>query len=480
MTTEIAILDPNQMQAAIDYAERLAYSGLIPDVYQGRPANILWAMEYGRTLGLSTLAAINGVNVIKGKPTASAGLIGALVRRAGHKLRVGYDAATMTGWAEIVRCDDPEFVFRSQWDLERAVEAELCTIKDGRPFAVDSKGNTLPWKKFYPSMVKARATTEVARDACEEVLFGLHYTPEEMGAEVDEDGAPVPQAPREQAAAEQDGPPLATKPQKTKLAILCKEKRGVNERAERLAVVCEVIGREIASSDELTLAEASRAIEILGAEDDFIADAETVPDAPEDVQNRLIALLEQRLDLTDHDDRMRWITGELNRHVATAADLTLPEATGLIERLEATPERAQPWDNQPQVPPPDDDAAPTTAELYAALDHGEPAVAADAAAILVERGLPLQAAAPPPSASWSHRMLEDRGSPLRDDDRARVVAETIDEIAAVETESGLGEIGARVQEAYRAKRLRTADTNLINKAYARRMGELRGRVGADA
>lgn len=386
MTTEIAILDPNQMQAAIDYAERLAYSGLIPDVYQGRPANILWAMEYGRTLGLSTLAAINGVNVIKGKPTASAGLIGALVRRAGHKLRVGYDAATMTGWAEIVRCDDPEFVFRSQWDLERAVEAELCTIKDGRPFAVDSKGNTLPWKKFYPSMVKARATTEVARDACEEVLFGLHYTPEEMGADVDEDGAPVPQAPREHTTAAQEGLALATKPQKTKLAILCKEKRGVNERAERLAVVCEVIGREIASSDELTLAEASRAIEILGAEDDFIADAETVPDAPQDVQNRLIALLEQRLDMTDHDDRMRWITSELNRHVATAADLTLTEASGLIERLEATPERAQPWDEQPQVPPATD--APARPE--AAQPRGETARA----------------------ASWSHRMAADRGTPL--------------------------------------------------------------------
>ena len=40
-------------------------------------------------------------------------------------------------------------------------------------------------------MLKARAITQCARDACEEALFGLHYTPEELGAEVDEDGVVV-------------------------------------------------------------------------------------------------------------------------------------------------------------------------------------------------------------------------------------------------------------------------------------------------
>ena len=40
-------------------------------------------------------------------------------------------------------------------------------------------------------MLKSRAITQCARDACEEVLFGLHYTPEELGANVDEDGVVV-------------------------------------------------------------------------------------------------------------------------------------------------------------------------------------------------------------------------------------------------------------------------------------------------
>jgi hypothetical protein len=179
------------MGAKMKYAEMLAKSGLLPRDYRHNPANVLFGVEYGQMLGLQPMAAITGIHVIDGKPTASAGLISALVRRAGHKLRVGYDASKMTGWAEIVRADDPGYTFRSEWDLERAVTAELCTIKDGKPLALDSKGKSLPWRKFYPSMTKARAITEVARDACEEVLFGLHYTPEELGATVDGDGSVI-------------------------------------------------------------------------------------------------------------------------------------------------------------------------------------------------------------------------------------------------------------------------------------------------
>ena len=179
------------MSAKLKYAEMLAKSGLLPKDYRYNPANVLYGVEYGQMLGLQPMAAITGIHVIEGKPTASAGLISALVRRAGHKLRVGYDLTKMTGWAEIVRSDDPGYTFRSEWNLDRAVTAELCTIKNGKPFALDSKGKPLPWQKFYPSMTKARAITEVARDACEEILFGLHYTPEELGAAVDGDGSVI-------------------------------------------------------------------------------------------------------------------------------------------------------------------------------------------------------------------------------------------------------------------------------------------------
>lgn len=374
MSTELAILDANQMQAAVDYAERLAYSGLIPDVYQGKPANVLWAIEFGRTLGLSTLAAINGVNVIKGKPTASAALISALVRRAGHKMRIGYNAATMTGWAEIVRVDDPDFTFRSEWDLERAVEAELCKIKDGKPYAVDSKGNTLPWKKFYPSMVKARATTEVARDACEEVLFGLHYTPEELGAVVDDDGSVItvrqepaytPQdaadalarkaeremvdiAPRQQQGQRNpfdpdfDLPPTlgtasaskATNAQLGKIAILVGEKRGVSGKSEeartaRLAILSAMVGHELTTGSDMTLREAQEVIDSLELEPNHVADLEIVEDTPPLPESQLHADLTLAIQEVETEVELTAVLTSVEGAVA-GGELTPDQGNGLL------------------------------------------------------------------------------------------------------------------------------------------------------
>jgi hypothetical protein len=177
-TTDVARAEPGQsvsLRTSMDYAQALAQSNLLPAQYRLKPANVLWALEYGKTIGLTPMAAITGVHVIEGKPTASAGLISGLVRRAGHRLRVRGDETSAV--AEIVRCDDPEYTFRAEWTIDRARTAGLAG-KD-------------VWKKYPAAMLKARAVAECARDACEEVLFGLHYTPEELGAEVNEDGEVV-------------------------------------------------------------------------------------------------------------------------------------------------------------------------------------------------------------------------------------------------------------------------------------------------
>ena len=150
----------------INYAKALAEATLLPQAYRKAPANVLLAMEYGEALGLSPIAAIQGVNIIDGKPTASAQLIGSLVRRAGHRLRVEADDTGTWAEAIIIRSDDPDYTFRSRWDLKRAEFAGLL-----------GKG---AWKQYPSAMLKARAITEVARDACPEALSGVAYTPEEI------------------------------------------------------------------------------------------------------------------------------------------------------------------------------------------------------------------------------------------------------------------------------------------------------------
>lgn len=188
--TELAIRQPANLDGSVRFAQLLADADLLPKQFVGKPANVLYAIEYGRTLGITPVAAITGIHVIEGKPSASSGLIGALVRQAGHKLRVKSDGAT-TATAQIVRADDPDFTYECTWTLERAEQAGLCEIKNNKPHARDYKNRPTAWEKYPAAMLKARAITEVARDACEDVLFGLHYTPEELGAIVNQDGEPV-------------------------------------------------------------------------------------------------------------------------------------------------------------------------------------------------------------------------------------------------------------------------------------------------
>jgi hypothetical protein len=178
----------HSLQGKMQYARLLATSGLLPKAYQRNPANVLWALEYAEALHISPVVAMMSIHVIEGKPSAGAGLISGLVRREGHKLRLRGDSNSAT--CEIIRSDDPDYTFSFTWDMKRAQVAGL-TGKDN-------------WKKNPAAMLQARATTECARAACQDVLFGLVYTPEELGSTLLDDelaataGATLPP----QAAAE--------------------------------------------------------------------------------------------------------------------------------------------------------------------------------------------------------------------------------------------------------------------------------------
>lgn len=161
---------PTALDERVKFAQLLARASLLPTAYRDKPANVLLAMEYADALGLSPIAAIQGIHVVDGKPTASAQLIGALIRRAGHRMRVTVAPDGQSARAEIVRSDDPDFVFVSEWTMARAEAAGLT-----------GKGT---WKQYAANMLKARAITEVGRDACPEVLAGVPYTPEELGDDV--------------------------------------------------------------------------------------------------------------------------------------------------------------------------------------------------------------------------------------------------------------------------------------------------------
>jgi len=180
----------------IEYCQWLAKSDLLPRQYREKPANVLWAIEYGDAVGLSGVVAINGVHVIEGKPSPAASTAAALVRSKGHKLRVWFDprvegAEFGAAFAELTRRDDPDFTFRASWSVEDSLRAEICKLEGGQLLQWSSKhskwqvGN---WQKFTRQMCKARALGEVCRDGAQDVLLGLIYLAEE-NPDVELDGS---------------------------------------------------------------------------------------------------------------------------------------------------------------------------------------------------------------------------------------------------------------------------------------------------
>lgn len=187
-TTDLATVNVQaqmkELEVKREWCQMMAGGDMLPRQYREKPANLLYAVEYADQLGIPRINALTSIHVIEGKPSASADLIAALVRKAGHRLRVstqGHGRQTVVT-ASVWRADDPDFEFRVIWNWQRAEDAGLT-----------GKNN---WKNYPEAMLKARAITEVAREAANDALFGIIYTPEELGAVVGEDGEPTQQRPQ--------------------------------------------------------------------------------------------------------------------------------------------------------------------------------------------------------------------------------------------------------------------------------------------
>lgn len=177
------------LQDRLDYAHALASSELLPRHYQNKPANVLVAIEWGQAIGLHPLTSINGLVIIDGTPTARASLVAALVQRAGHRIRT--ESSETEATTTIIRSDDPEHAHTAHWTIPKAAQAGLCSIVNGRPRQRDKNGRPMPWERYPEAMLIARSVTEAARKGAQDALYGLIYTPEELGAIVTESGDPL-------------------------------------------------------------------------------------------------------------------------------------------------------------------------------------------------------------------------------------------------------------------------------------------------
>lgn len=164
--------------ASYDETERVAKamvaSGFFKDVQQTSQAIV--KILAGRELGFGPFASLTGVNVIQNKPVIGANLLASAIKAT---RKYNYRILEMTDKAcEIEFFEDGKAVGKSRFTMEDAQKAGL-----------ENKDN---WRKYPRNMLFARAISNGQKWYCPDACNGVTvYTPDEMGATVDEDGQVV-------------------------------------------------------------------------------------------------------------------------------------------------------------------------------------------------------------------------------------------------------------------------------------------------
>jgi hypothetical protein len=158
-----------------EQAGLLVKTGFLPSAIK-TPAQAIAIMLMGRELNVGPMQAFKSISVIKGTPSISPELMLMLILR--HHPNTKFDYLVLTNQEcqiNVRRPGQNPKTFSFSWaDAEKA---EL-TGKDN-------------WKKYPRAMLRSRTIAEMARSLFPDAISGYSYTPDELGAETNEDQTEV-------------------------------------------------------------------------------------------------------------------------------------------------------------------------------------------------------------------------------------------------------------------------------------------------
>lgn len=104
------LMEPQNLQEAMQLADMLANSNLVPKSYQGKAGDVLVACQWGSEIGLKPLQALQNIAVINNVPAVWGDALVALVRGSGlcEYIKQDWDAATKTAICSVKRRGEPE------------------------------------------------------------------------------------------------------------------------------------------------------------------------------------------------------------------------------------------------------------------------------------------------------------------------------------------------------------------------------------
>lgn len=173
VTTDI-VKSQNVIQSFDDVeraAKAMSASGFFPDSKEFAKAIV--KVLAGRELGFGAFASMTGVAVIQGKPVVGANLTAAAIKQTG---KYNYRVIEHTDQ----KC---EIQF---YEAGQPVGKSTFTMDDAKAAGLTSKDN---WKKYPRNMLFARAISNGQKWYAPDVYNGVTvYTPDELGASVDDEG----------------------------------------------------------------------------------------------------------------------------------------------------------------------------------------------------------------------------------------------------------------------------------------------------
>ena len=376
-----------RLRGAAEYAAYVHNTALVPEPLRGKPDEVAAVILTGEEVGLEPMAALRAVAMIKGVPTFKAEALRGLVTSHGHEMWL--EESTNTRAIAAGRRSGTDRVGRVTWTMDDAKRAGIS--------------GQLNYTRYPREMLVARASAALARQMFADVVMGLVaaeeldefvYTPNGSAPAAMPAPEDAPPAEPKQAARRQRTPakapaadpppaqeagasptvptpppdtqpdppapaePLATDAYKRRIFASMRELglSGEGDRDERLAYCSRIAGRPIASSNELTIGEASKIIDRLEADKAARAagerafldelretlDAEPVPEDPPDLAQweRLQALFDEKA----IDDRIAYARGVVARELDIVTAMTADEASAVIAHLEQyDPTDPQTW-----------------------------------------------------------------------------------------------------------------------------------------
>lgn len=171
---KVSTPDASEFNVMRETATMLVKTGFLPQSIN-TPEKAIAIILTGRELGIGTMAALNTINVISGKPTVSPQLMLALIERSGQ-----LEDIQIVNEDSHVRC--------TMKRRGRSPHTEFFGDAEATAMGLRGKDN---YKKQAFTMYKWRAVAACARVVFPDVISGL-YTPDEMGADVTEDGELLP------------------------------------------------------------------------------------------------------------------------------------------------------------------------------------------------------------------------------------------------------------------------------------------------